>query len=304
MSHRLLRRSADTVELFAPAKINLFLSVLGKRSDGYHDLITVMAKVSCGDLLKIRRTSPQEGVRVSCPGHEQLEDENNLVCKAVRAWLQTTQTEWGVEVVLQKNLPIQAGLGGGSSNAVSALLGMNELTEKKLSDESLRAVAARLGSDCPGFLCSGLCLAEGRGETIREIDPERSRELRGQAVLLFRPQIGFATPEVYQGFSDRGEFSDAKWARNRVCRWESGETSLSQLLYNDLEKSVFEKHRYFSPLFREMEREFGIFPRMSGSGSCCFACMPEGFARANEVRELILRSWGECTWIEDAELID
>ncbi|MDG1132346.1 MAG: hypothetical protein P8N21_06615, partial [Opitutales bacterium] len=169
MIERIKNRSKSTIELFAPAKVNLFLAVTGKREDGYHDLCTVLAKVSVGDTLEMKRTDENEGVNLRCPGFEDLETSGNLISQAVDKWFQQSGESWGVEITLKKKIPPMSGLGGGSSDAVSALLGMNELGDESLPADMLYNLASEIGSDCPSFLTAGLCLAEGRGEHVRSI---------------------------------------------------------------------------------------------------------------------------------------
>ena len=152
MIERIKHRSKNTVELFAPAKVNLFLAVTGKREDGYHDLCTVLAKVSVGDTLELKRKDKNGGVHLRCPGFEDLETSGNLVCQAVDKWFQQSGESWGVEISLKKKIPPMSGLGGGSSDAVSALLGMNELGDESLPEDMLYNLASEIGSDCPSFL--------------------------------------------------------------------------------------------------------------------------------------------------------
>ena len=274
MIERIKHRSKNTVELFAPAKVNLFLAVTGKREDGYHDLCTVLAKVSVGDTLELKRKDKNGGVHLRCPGFEDLETSGNLVCQAVDKWFLQSGESWGVEIILKKKIPPMSGLGGGSSDAVSALLGMNELGDYSLPEDMLYHLASEIGSDCPSFLTAGLCLAEGRGEQVRSIKESLSQQTSGQKVLLFRPDIGFSTADVYAGLARKKSYSSKDWALKSVKSWESGNLPIEKFLHNDLEIPVFEKHRYFLPIFEQIKQQFGIHPRLSGSGSSCFARQP------------------------------
>ena len=304
MIDRIKNRSKSTVELFAPAKVNLFLAVTGKREDGYHDLCTVLAKVSVGDTLEMKRTDENEGVNLRCPGFEDLETSGNLISQAVDKWFQQSGESWGVEITLKKKIPPMSGLGGGSSDAVSALLGMNELGDESLPEDMLYNLASEIGSDCPSFLTAGLCLAEGRGEHVRSIIESLSQQISGQRVLLFRPDIGFSTADVYARLASKKSYSAKKRAQELVKSWENGHLAIEELLRNDLEIPVFEKHRYFLPLFEQIKQQYGIQPRLSGSGSCCFALLPSGFDQISQLKDLILKAWGDKVFLQICEIID
>ena len=150
-----------------------------------------------------------------------------------------------------------AGLGGGSSDAVSTLFALNELGNSQLSQADLVQLSAEIGSDCPSFLVDGICVAEGRGESIRPVAPLVSEMLVGQKVLLFRPNIGFSTAEVYQNLAKHKKYSTDHWAKERINLWEHGELSTIELLHNDLEYPVFTKHLYYRVLFQQIEKQFG-----------------------------------------------
>ncbi len=302
MMERSRGKSANMVKVFAPAKINLFLAVTGKREDGYHELCTVLAKLSIGDSLEIRRKNTSRGISIKCPEFKDLETENNLAWIAVKKWLVTTGEDWGVDLTLTKAIPPMSGLGGGSSDAVSALLAMNELGDEKLSKEEIAELASEIGSDCPSFLEDGLCLAEGRGEIVRNIRHANAQKLIGKKVFLFRPNIGLSTAEVYQGLSHHNEYSSLDWIHSRLEEWEKNKLSIHELLHNDLESAVFYKHRYFSPLFDQIKKTFGLVPRMSGSGSCCFLFIPDEFEQVSNLENLIYDVWGRDSWTNFTEI--
>ena len=304
MIERIKHRSKNTVELFAPAKVNLFLAVTGRREDCYHDLCTVLAKVSVGDTLEMKRRDKNGGVKLCCPGFEDLETSDNLISQAVDKWFQQSGESWGVEISLKKKIPPMSGLGGGSSDAVSALLGMNELGDDSLPEDMLYHLASEIGSDCPSFLTAGLCLAEGRGEQVRSIKESLSQQISGQKVLLFRPDIGFSTADVYAGLARKKSYSSKDWALKSVKSWESGNLPIEKFLHNDLEIPVFEKHRYFLPLFEQIKQQFGIHPRLSGSGSSCFALLPLGFDQVSHLKDLIINAWGDKSIIQTCGIIN
>jgi 4-diphosphocytidyl-2-C-methyl-D-erythritol kinase len=155
------------IELQAHAKINLTLEVLGKRTDGYHEIASIIQTIGLYDTLTLE---PADELTLECatPG---LSADDNLVLKAATMLREAAGVSQGATIMLQKSIPVSAGLGGGSSDAAAALIGLNRLWETALSDDALHGIAARLGSDVPFFLRGGTAMAHGRGELIRSLPP-------------------------------------------------------------------------------------------------------------------------------------
>jgi len=302
--NRILNRSENWVELLAPAKINLFLGITGLREDHFHQLSTIIAKVSIGDTLEIRKTEKEDELIFRCPGFSSLENPENLVCQAVRKWRERTGDSWGVNICLKKNIPAMSGLGGGSSDAVSALLGMHELSGSSHTIGSIMKIAQEIGSDCPAFLLDGLCLAEGRGEIVSKLFEEDKNPYLGQKVMLFRPHIGISTPEAYKLLASSQNYSEEEWVTEQVAAWKNEPEQVNELLHNDLENPVFRKYRFFTPLFQRLKHRFGIAPKMTGSGSCCFAFLPDDFDQEEQINEEISAAWGEGIWLQIVKIID
>ena len=158
----------NRISLKAPAKINLFLEILGKRNDGYHEIETVMQEIDLVDNLQFEEI--QEGVRLNCNDKNIPSDENNLVCKAANLILNECGIRKGVLISLEKNIPVGAGLGGGSSDAAATLKALNLLWKIGLNDAELMEFAAKLGSDIPFFIKGKTALCSGRGEKITPIE--------------------------------------------------------------------------------------------------------------------------------------
>jgi 4-diphosphocytidyl-2-C-methyl-D-erythritol kinase len=159
--------------LSAPAKVNVGLWVGQKRSDGFHDIVTVIAPVAFHDTVSIRRVS--SGVTVGPLGSKPQAssgipwDTGNLAYRAAETFFQATRVSAGCRIRIAKRIPVGGGLGGGSSNAAAVLKGLNRLFGKPLSPRRLRRIGASLGSDVPAFLMNGPCIARGRGEKLRRI---------------------------------------------------------------------------------------------------------------------------------------
>ena len=287
----------------APAKINLFLSVGGKRSDGFHEIRSVLAKVQLYDLVTIRKTEEKGKTTISCPGNVEIANNQNLAVQMVDNWRSATGFEGGIDISIDKKIPIQAGLGGGSSDAVSTLIGLNLFSQKKLNFEELHELSSRVGSDCPSFLLPGTCAASGRGENIREIKPSASEMISGKRILLFKPSCGFSTADIYEHYEVReSPFADSDQMDRQIRNWESGQLSLIDLMHNDLSRPVLEKFIFITVLFEELRERFKLNPMVSGSGSCCFLMIPEG-CDLEPIKQLIRDSWGEDIFLTEAKLL-
>ena len=284
---------SEFLEIDAPAKINLFLALTGKRVDGFNQLISIISKLELKDTLKIRKSGKPGSLALTCPEYPDLETTQNLVAQAIDAWRKESGENMGLEIVLDKKIPLEAGLGGGSSDAVAALLGVNSLSLDPLSEEKLLAIAAKIGSDCPVFLQSGICQVEGRGELVTPLDlPGRCN----QEILLFRPPLGHPTGQIFQIFEKIGKYSEEDGVRKKIKQWQSGETALQDFIYNDLEQAVFSKYLYFAPLYEEIRNQFGLHSMLSGSGSASFSLLPQDFDREADLRAMIMDSLGEEVW--------
>jgi len=175
------------MRVIAPAKINLTLRVLGKRPDGYHALESVMQMLTLTDVLSYDSAA---GLHFTC-SDPALETEDNLVVRAARLLQTRCPRPCGARLHLEKHIPAQAGLGGGSSDAAAALLALNELWELRLPLDNLAVLAEQLGSDVPFFLYTPTALVRGRGETVTPIPSMRLH------VALAKPSAGLSTPQVY-----------------------------------------------------------------------------------------------------------
>ena len=303
MIQRITEKSHNQIKIFAPAKINLFLGVTGRRNDGFHELTTLLAKLSIGDSLRIQRVERNHNIKLQCPGFESLQNEKNLAYRAAKLWFQMTEENWAVEVLLDKEIPPMSGLGGGSSDAVSTLIAINELGDNKLSQQKLQELAAEIGSDCPSFLKQGVCIAQGRGERVSRLSHPVAEKLIGQEILLFRPNLGLSTAEVYDRLAKKKKYSSVGWINELLQKWESNRLPIHEILHNDLENAVFAKHIYFPVLFDHIESKYGLKPKLSGSGSCCFLLIPKDFQELPSLKKEISQAWGEDAWVRQCKII-
>lgn len=162
----------QSYSLFAPAKINLHLEIIGDRTDGYHELVMIMQSVNLGDIIHLRANGTDE-IRLFCQNPQVPLDDTNLAYKAVRLvqekYPTLSRNYGGIDITIEKNIPVAAGLAGGSSNAAAVLVGLNLMWNLGLTQPELKDLGALLGSDVPFCISGGTAIATGRGEQIEPL---------------------------------------------------------------------------------------------------------------------------------------
>ncbi|MBI5188775.1 MAG: 4-(cytidine 5'-diphospho)-2-C-methyl-D-erythritol kinase [Nitrospirae bacterium] len=249
----------SSLSLRAPAKINWFLTVLGKREDGYHDILSIMQCINLYDDLIFEHADTIEVV-----SDLDIPLEDNLIYRAASLLKRYTSYRKGAKIVLQKDIPVAAGLGGGSSNAAYTLRGLNMLWGLGLSNEELSSIGSELGSDVPFFLNGSFAFVEGRGERVTPLKINSSVVL-----LLVKPPISVPVAWAYANISwltkktdDIKLFCHTLERRNFV--------SLNTMLNNDLEKAVIEKYPVVGELKERLIERGAVISAMSGSGPTVF----------------------------------
>jgi len=248
------------MQVIAPAKINLSLRVLGHRSDGFHEIETVIAPISLCDEIRIEQRSGKQKIAFRCDDPSVPKGEDNIVVRAAEIFFKETKISSGVSIELKKKIPHGAGLGGGSSDAASTLLALNELFETSLPRERLAKMAEMIGSDVPFFIFQSAALCKGRGELV---NPTRLREQL--PVLLLKPEFGVPTQWAYSHWQDSREIPGVSY---------SAQDFDGQKFVNDLERPVFEKFIFLAQIKSWLlnQPEVGA-ALMSGSGSTVFAVL-------------------------------
>lgn len=292
------------VEVFSPAKINLFLSVLGRMDSGFHELVSLVTQLDFGDTLRIEAEEAEvASVELICSDERLPVDRSNLAYAAAEGFVLRSGLNWRVRIELEKRIPFGAGLGGGSSNACAVLRGLSELAAQAgalgLSRGERLELAAELGSDCPLFLERRPVVMRGRGERLTGVDAGLLDSLQ---LVLFKPSFSINTGWAYRSLVERGDCYDAReWAEGRIADWVSGRVSTADLLHNSFQASAFAKFVAFEPLFERLRRT-KLDVLMSGSGSCCFALVGSE-EEANEVEKRVRDCWGERTFVQRARVL-
>jgi len=280
------------LEKKSPCKVNLLLNILGKRPDGFHELETLMHPVNLWD--EIGFALEGDAVHLTCSEPTLPTDSTNLVHRAATAFLKAAGIKRGVRIHLQKRIPLAAGLGGGSGNAATTLMGLNQLLGEPLRPEQLGQIAASLGSDVPFFLQNKPALATGRGEQIQALDFFPA--LKGAAFLLIHPGFGISTAWAYQQLA---RFPDALNGRPGRAAKLIGLLRTGNLpevgvqFCNSLEPAALEKYPLLA-IFQSFLRANGAAATlMSGSGSTTFAVLPDK-KTAKEIEQRVREKFGVC----------
>jgi 4-diphosphocytidyl-2-C-methyl-D-erythritol kinase len=266
-----------TLTIQAPAKINLILHVLSKRPDGYHEIDSLMAPVALFDTLTIEAVGTD--IQVDCPGHPDLCGPSNLAYRAAQLFLEETGARPGVKMRIEKRIPLQAGLGGGSSNAAAVLSGMQQLAGQPLQKEALFTLATGLGADVPFFLHRGPCRCRGLGEIVEPVE-----NIESFWVVLACAPFGFSTKEVYS----RLKLALTKPAGgdtqvSPISAW--GFELLASRLHNDLQTIGEEMQPVVMKVCDELLQAGAAGASMSGSGPTLFGlCRSEDEAEATLAR--------------------
>jgi len=253
------------IRRLSPAKVNLVLQVLGKRADGYHEIASLMQAISLYDELTF--TTQQQGIRLRCPGSGLPEDEGNLVYRAARDFFSHSGVPGGIAIELHKRIPLAAGLGGGSSNAATTLVTLNEINGFPLSPGALARLAASLGADVPFFLFDTRAWAFGIGERLEPAAPLPPFDL-----VLLHPPLEVPTGPIYQGLN--------LGLTNAIIHYSIPRFytvyDVAQGLWNDLESVTLKRHPELRELKNLLLRQGALGTLMSGSGPTVFGIFESG----------------------------
>jgi 4-diphosphocytidyl-2-C-methyl-D-erythritol kinase len=252
--------------LLSPAKINIGLQIIERRPDGFHNLQSLMYPVGLCDILEIRvaeqgakaLTFSQSGILVQ-------DGSGKNLCEMAHDVFSRERQLPPIEIHLHKQIPIGAGLGGGSSNATQTLKGLNQLVKNPLNPEALHEMAAGLGSDCPYFLHENAMMMEGRGDLLST----SSISLEGLWLVILFPEIHISTPEAYSGVSPKQpELHLEELLKAPIQQWRD-------LVVNDFEEGIFIKHPGLSALKEHLYDAGALYASLSGSGSSLYGIFSE-----------------------------
>lgn len=286
MKNSPLATRSSSLFLNAPAKINWLLSVLGKREDVYHNISSLMQCISIYDNLTFEQADTIEVV-----SDLDIPPGDNLVYKAASFLKQYTSYKKGAKIALHKNIPVSAGLGGGSSDAAYTLSGLNRIWGLGLSNRELSTIGAEIGSDVPFFLNSSFAFVEGKGEKITPL------KLNNPAIvlLLVKPSISVSTAWAYAYFDklNIGELTKKTVDIKLFCQafLNRDLASLRATLNNDLEKVVIERYPVVGEIKEKLLKNGAIISLMTGSGPTVFGVFESKKAALTAAEKLGFNNW-------------
>ena len=275
------------ITAIAPAKINLFLEITGKRYDGYHNIETIMQTVGLSDKITFELAADNNvSLNVSSKDLNIPVDSRNIVVKAALALKEKFNIKQGVKITLEKNIPSGAGLGGGSSDAAETLKALIKLWNIKIENSELSALAAKLGADVPFFLTGSAALCEGIGEIITPINTAKNLSL-----VIVKPSVSVPTPEAYKKvklpFNNPQSVKAIKTAIETGC---FGFKEAKELCFNRFEELVFGDYPEIAKV-KKILTDAGCFAMMSGSGSAVFGFFSPSDKSAVENAVANLNHW-------------
>ena len=252
------------MKIKAYAKINIALDVVGKRKDGYHLLRMIMQAIDLYDTIEIEKID--SGINLKCNKHYVPTDERNLAYKAAKLFKETYSITEGVDITLDKNIPVSAGLAGGSTDAAGVLKLMNKIFDVNADDDELKVLGLKLGADVPYCISGGTALCEGVGEQITQL-----KQFKDKILILIKPPFGVSTKEVYKNF-DLSRVIFHPRIEELIEKMESDDIYfVANNMKNLLENVTLKKHRVISSIKEEVKLNGSIGTMMSGSGPTVFA---------------------------------
>jgi 4-diphosphocytidyl-2-C-methyl-D-erythritol kinase len=279
----------------AHAKLNLSLAITGRRADGFHELISLVAPIGLADTLTLDVGRP---LGLTCDDASLPVDGSNLVLKAAAAYVKRRPSAPTGHFHLTKKVPHGAGLGGGSSDAAAALRLLDQASGDPIGLEVLETLAAEVGSDCPFFVRGQAAVMRGRGERLEVLPLAARAALAGRKVVLVKPPFGVPTPEAYALLAKAGKYRPAAQAEAELAAWIAQPAADPSALGNDLAAPVFAKYLALPVGLESFRRATGVNWQMTGSGSACFAFVSDGFDHAR-LRADVRRAWGPGAWVEE-----
>ncbi len=263
--------------MHCPAKINLFLKLINKRPDGYHDLESVFAFLDLYDELDIKKSDKFQ-LEILGEFAEFVDLENNLFTKVLDYFVKEFAISRNIKITVKKNIPVGAGLGGGSSNAAFFMMALNDIFALNLDKKTLQKIALDFGSDIPFFFEKRAVIIRGRGEIIGDY-----YDFASLKILLVNPKIHVATKEIFRNFDNNfsAEISDAEIKKMNILQLIN--------LPNDLTKPAIASCGVIAEILSKFQKLKAIAAKMSGSGATCFAVFENDddleFAKRNFEKE-------------------
>ncbi len=282
-------KKQKTLRIRAHAKINLYLDVVGKRDDGYHNLETVFHSIALHDEIILRERSTT-GIKVLCDHPHVPLDTHNLAYRAADALSNLVDGFGGLEIQINKRIPVAAGLAGGSANAAAVLVGVNTLFSLGLSNKTLMTIGTKLGADVPFCIQGGAAFGTGIGDILTPLPP-----LIDLPIVIINPGIAISTKDIFQNLNITLTKPTNESIIICTCVEKGDVVGVGRNLYNLLETQVFSKHTILASLKTQLSAQSGCYGAlMSGSGASIFSLM-ENSVTAKQCESLFKTKVSFCT---------
>ncbi|MBI5326214.1 MAG: 4-(cytidine 5'-diphospho)-2-C-methyl-D-erythritol kinase [Ignavibacteriae bacterium] len=255
----------DIITVKAFAKINLGLEILNKRQDGYHNINTAMNRISLADILHFRKNKE---ILLNFSSHLDIPLEKNLVYKSIKLMQENYKINFGAEINIEKNIPIGAGLGGGSSDAASTIMGLIELWDIKVPEENhsiIQSIAQKLGADVSFFLNEGTAIATGKGDELEYFDSGLHFY-----VLIVMPDISISTKWAYENLNERHYSKMKTDLKSTLFEARTNKSILKDKVFNNFELLIFDKFPEIKKIKNKLNDSGAVFALMSGSGASVY----------------------------------
>ena len=293
----------------APAKVNLFLRMNGRREDGYHLLFSAMQTIGIYDTVKLEvlPSAPSQKPKIDFKSnlpYLTADPKKNTAVKAAVLFLDAIDEAYDVSIEIEKNIPSQAGLGGGSSDGAAVLMALDELLPGRVLPEQLLSMAVKIGADVPFFLKGGTMLCEGVGEVMTDLP-----NLANIPMLILKPSAGVSTPKCYAKFDEMGLSGISEEEKSSILREFRSDISMTSscmcvrnsatLWKNDLQIPAMLEVPCMQEGLELMRRNGAVFSAMSGSGSALFGLFEteeqiDALLSTPEIQRLIKEKWWVC----------
>lgn len=272
------------ITISSPAKINLTLDILDKREDGYHNIKTIMQSVDLYDIVTLTQNSSGK-ITVDCTAPKIPCDDSNIVCKAAKAFYKSFNKECkGLHIFIDKKIPTEAGLAGGSTDGAAVLMGLNKIFGEPFSAVELEQIGAEVGADVPFCVRGGTVLAEGTGTTLTTLE-----NIPECYFVLVKPPIGISTAEAYGATDKRKVIPES--STDKILPYLNDTEKIGRLLHNDFEEALA-NDELFSLKNNILSCNGALGACMSGSGSTVFGIFADKY-KANECAEIFKKKYND-----------
>lgn len=286
---------------FSPAKINLLLDIHHKRDDGYHDLSSIVVGLDFGDLITIETIKGSNDI-LECNDPNIPCDEQNLILKGMHLLRKAERIDEHFKFTLTKKIPSQAGFGGGSSNATTAINGVLSLIEKNIPKTKLNQILSKIGADCCFFQNPVPSIMTGIGDIIEPLDLSASEHLKEYKVLIYKPSFSISTADAYRGLT-KVAFTDKEHTSEKIETFKNS-LNCKHLMFNSFTQHLEHKYIALKSLMKTLNDQ-KIPSMISGSGSGCFSLLSKVNANNhhNLVKNCVQDAFGKDAFFEEAHIL-